>query len=461
MVTAGRKGFKALEQSQPSARRDYNLPINDTWCSDGHRLDFFVQGPDGEPYRPFLIAWCDVRSRAVLGVVVCQNPDAQSVLRAFGMAMQRTGTAPRRALLDNGMEYASKLVTGGQDNRYRFKALMGEQIGILTKVGTIVDWALPARGQAKPIESFWNFIIKHGSKAIEFKGCYCGKDTASKPEGLDPKKHAVTTAVAEAKLEFVLNFFNTRHKHRGRGMNRRTAQEVYTSPAYQEPFRPVDPMHIEMCNRGVAQIKPDRQTVYTLVIPGRGSFRYWSEKIHGLSARELDHKHQIYYAMDDPKKPIWVMDRAGALMDRAQCIEDIPFREADGGTLAIDHKRAKNARMKPVKDEVKRLQDNAVKTVLDADTKTIGDMFSRLPVTIDVRRAPPMLTAPEEVVSWEETDEPGKFRDKASGTFFYTKRTPAAPMTQGPQTTDDEKRQERELDEKVRIVKERNRLMRA
>ncbi|MDB5931637.1 MAG: muA, partial [Polaromonas sp.] len=107
LVIAGRKGFKALEQSQPPARRNYNIPVNDTWCSDGHRLDFFVKGPDGKPYRPFLIAWCDIRSRAVLGVVVCRDPDAQSVLRAFGMAMRRTGTAPRRAVLDNGMEYAA------------------------------------------------------------------------------------------------------------------------------------------------------------------------------------------------------------------------------------------------------------------------------------------------------------------------------------------------------------------
>lgn len=460
LVIAGRKGLKALEQSQPPARRNYNVLVNDTWCSDGHRLDFFVQGADGKPYRPFLIAWCDIRSRAVLGVIVCRDPDAQSVLRAFGMAMRRTGTAPRRAVLDNGMEYAAKSVTGGQANRYRYKVKFGDTPGVLTQVGTVVDWAPPARGQEKPIESYWNFIILNVAKAPEFEGAYCGKDTASKPEGFDAKKYAVPYAIAEAKLEWAFNYFNTRHEHRGQGMNQRTPEQVYYDPACNETFRPIDPMYIDMCNQGVAQIKPDRSTVYTVTIPGHGSFRYWSEKIHGLPSRALDHKHEIYYDLDDPQKPIWVMDR-GALIDRAACIRDIPFREEEGGTLAMNHKKGKNARMKPTKDAVKELKINAANTLLGLPAAPIDGMFTPIPVTIEAKRSSLMLPAPEVANDWEETGIPGEFRDKETGTVYREKRitATAAPVIQTTPITDDEEQQERELAELERQVREKKRLL--
>ncbi|MDD5478742.1 MAG: DNA-binding domain-containing protein [Rhodoferax sp.] len=68
MLIAGREGPKALEQSQPPVKRDHTtIGVNEVWFSDGHKVDLFCLWPDGTIARPFVIAWTDARSRAVLG----------------------------------------------------------------------------------------------------------------------------------------------------------------------------------------------------------------------------------------------------------------------------------------------------------------------------------------------------------------------------------------------------------
>lgn len=424
----GREGPKALEQSQPPVRRDYtDVAVNEIWCSDGHRLDLFCRWPDGTVERLFMIFWCDTRSRLVLGVKVYSNPTAQGVLSAFGMAMQRTGYAPNEAKIDNGMEYAAKSVTGGQANRYRNKVVPFEPIGLLTHVGTKAIWSKPGRGQDKQIESFWNFIIANFVKLPEFEGAYCGKDTASKPEGFDPKKCAIPVAMVQAKLAQVLHYFNTQHRHRGSGMDGRTPQEVYEALFDPATRTRVDPMHIEMCNHGVAQIKPDRSSVYTLSIPGYGVHRYWSEAIAGLPAASLDHKHDIWYDLDDPKKPIVVHD-GKKLLGRAACFDDIPYREISGEASGA-HLKLKNARMKPQKDAVRQIKERAKLTPIALPAAPVGDVFSTMPVTIEAKRSPPVIAALEYDDPWEDTDTPGLQRHRDTGRTRFDKFAAAIAPT--------------------------------
>jgi len=224
---AGRKGPKALERSQPPAKRDYNsLGLHAYWESDGRKADVFCIWPDGSIARPFIIIWREVRSRLVLAAKGYLNPSAAGVLAAFGQALERTGVAPDYAKIDNGREYAAKAVTGGQATRYRFKVMPGEPIGIMTLVGTKADWSPPGRGQDKPIESFWSFVANRCDKASEFEGAYCGRNPVVKPEDFDRRKAIPIAAYAE-KLAAVLEFFNNQHRHRGSGMDGRTPMEVY------------------------------------------------------------------------------------------------------------------------------------------------------------------------------------------------------------------------------------------
>jgi putative transposase len=269
VATMGRKGPKALERSYPAIQKNYeSLALHELWESDGRKSDVFCVWPDGTIARPFIIVWQEVRSRLVLGVKGFLNPSAAGVLAAFGMAMERAQTAPDFAKIDNGREYASKLATGGQKTRYRFKVVPGEQPGIMTQVGTNAEWSPPGRGQDKPIESFWRFVADRCDKAPEFEGAYCGRNPVVKPENFDRKK-AIPLADYSQKLAAVMEFFNNQHRHTGSGMNGRTPMEVYTELSWQTARNPIDPAHIRLCKMGAAYIKPDKDDAsYTLKIPG-------------------------------------------------------------------------------------------------------------------------------------------------------------------------------------------------
>jgi putative transposase len=352
--TVGRTGPKALERSYPAIKRDYSrLALHELWESDGRKSDVFCIWPDGTVARPFIIVWREVRSRLVLGVKGFINPSMAAVLAAFGMALSRAETAPAFAKIDNGPEYAGKQVTGGQANRYRFKVVTGEPIGVMTAVGTKVEWSKPGRGQDKPVEAFWNFIVGRCDKAKEFEGAYCGKDTPSKPEpyGL---KNTIPIALYGAKLAAVIEYFNTEHRHIGSGMNGRTPFEVYSELAAKTKSKPVDPTHIRLCKMGLKQIKPNAtDATYTLTIPGYGLCRYWSETIAGLPRDVLSRKHAVYYDLENPRSPVSVYDGRQWLGDAPQ-FEELPFRNTGDGPG--NHVKAKNAWLKPKVAALKQIK---------------------------------------------------------------------------------------------------------
>ena len=225
--TLGREGEKALERNCPAPEREYStLGIHELWESDGRKVDVWCKWPDGTVARPVLVIWRDVRSRLVLSVRGAMSENTALVLDAFGMALQRAGTAPENAKIDNGRAFAAGAATGGQANRYRFKIKPGEQPGVITLVGTKVIWAPPGRGQSKAIESFWGQFREHVDMRPEFQGAYCGNGPHAKPEDFC-RANAVPIALYAAAVDRWLQWYNSEHRHSGSGMNGRTPLEIY------------------------------------------------------------------------------------------------------------------------------------------------------------------------------------------------------------------------------------------
>ncbi len=421
--TLGRKGKKALERSYPAIRKDYkSLALHELWESDGRKSDVFCLWPDGTIARPFIIVWREVRSRLVLGVKGYLNPSAAGVLAAFGMALARAGAAPDFAKIDNGREYASKSVTGGQANRYRFNVVPGEQPGVMTLCGTKAEWSPPGRGQDKPIESFWNFVAKRCDKAPEFEGAYCGRNPVEKPENFD-RRNAIPIAIYEAKLAAVLEYFNNQHRHSGSGMDGRTPIEVYTELLANTVRPPVDPAHIRLCKMGVASIKPSAvDACYTLKIPGYGTCRYWSKKIAVLPLEVLSRKHSVYYDLENPSAPVSIYD-GHAWLDDAPQFEALPFRNAGEGAAA--HVKNKNALLKPQIAAIKQM-----KAAVQPD-------IPALPAGTGLSELPPPIHA----VNISGTRKPSLSAEKS-------------PAHSVPNMTDEE---EKELAERARIQQEKRR----
>lgn len=456
LITLGRKGKKALERAQPAVKRDYTtLALHELWCSDGRKLDVWCKWPDGTVARPFLIAWQEVRTRVILGVKGCLSPSAHMVLASFRMALERAGTAPDFAKLDNGREYASKDVTGGQSNRYRYQVKVGEPIGVMTHLGVEVEWSEPGRGQDKPIESFWVYFAQMVDRFPGFRGAYCGKDVVSKPEDFDIR-NARPIAELEARIVEVLQYFNNEHRHTGQGMNGKTPMELYAELAANIERPAVDPVYLEMCNAGKAQIKPGQGNVYTLDIPGYGQHRYWSERIAMMPQTVLGRKHNIYYDLEDPKRPISVWDGMEYLGE-ASLQDNISFR-GEGSDRAAQHKREKNARMAPQKKALKDIQAQAKAAPPALPMPAGWDVLPRLGLTFDAKpKHAPQLPEPEAFDVWEPTGKPGELRNPETGETVTDKYAAAAVLHPEPQQQDEDA-EERYLAEMKKRADEQKRL---
>jgi len=312
IVALGRKGKTAFDATFPAAERDFTTyNLHDTWVSDGRRADVFCRFPDGSISRPFIVGWVDMRSRMVLGVRGSVDPSQSLTIAALHAALERTNIKPKRALLDNGREYAGKQVTGGQMTRYRFKVKEGDPIGALTRLGVAVDWARPYRGQEKPIESFWKYVANHLDKLPQFQGAYCGKNTSSKPEDFDLSK-AIPLEIYAQKLAEIMEEFNTMHHHRGQGMDGMTPAQQYenlmlAAPHNEWPHATAEDLRL-MCCKQVMLTLNNKDASLRFKLGEHGEARYWAQALADLPLAARAKKYNVYYNPDDPNIPVLVYD---------------------------------------------------------------------------------------------------------------------------------------------------------
>jgi transposase InsO family protein len=356
LVILGRHGPKALEASFPTVEKDWAcVPLHEMWESDGCRLNLFARWPDGSIGRPFIVTWRECRSRLVLSCKGYLNPCGELVMASFRDAIENCGYKPGRASLDNGREYANKAFTGGQPTRYRFKIKHGDPVGVVTQMGVNVEWAKPGRGREKIIESWHDMLHENVDQLPEFEGAYCGKDALSKPEDFDPKK-AVPIELVNAALGRFLSWYNTQHKHRGDGMNRRTPQAVYEEllPSVNKAEHTPDPAHLRLLLMAVKTLKPDKgEATFRLKLDGYGERRYWSKEFSALPEAARLKKYHVWYHPENPDLPIAIYDGDTWLCD-CNPIGRIPAVGA--GEAAGAHVEAKNALMKPIKNELNTIK---------------------------------------------------------------------------------------------------------
>jgi putative transposase len=338
-------GMKALERSFPVVERDYaSLALHQCWESDGRRADVFCVWPDGTIAKPFVIVWRDVRTRYVLSIRICLNPDAEAVLGSFGSAMAKAQAIPATVKIDNGREYANKAFTGAQTTRYRFKPKVDEAIGILTAMGVVAKWSKPGQGRDKPIESWWNVIAEGCDKYPAFAGAYCGKNVVSKPEDFDIAK-AIPLKSYAAQFINCVNEFHQR-PHAGHGMSLRKPSDVYGELSATRTPNPPNESELRRCKMGVKSLKLDKkEATFKFRIDGHVPRRYWHEALSDLPLSMRDTRFNVHYEWDDPDAAVAVYSGDTFICD-AMPIGRIDFLESDSEDV-IAHMSAKGEFIKP------------------------------------------------------------------------------------------------------------------
>lgn len=326
LVVAKRHGDDALRQMLPPQKRSVlDLHAMELVNIDGHKWDVFVRWPDGRIGRPLMVAIQDIYSRKFLAWRIDESESALATRLVFADLFANWGI-PVGCLMDNGRAFASKTITGGAKSRFRFKIKEEEPTGVLTALDIKIHWALPYRGQSKPIErgfrDFCDAIARHPA----FAGAWTGNTIDAKPENyaskaipLDDFRAVVDAGIAE---------HNRREGRRTEAARGRSFDTTFAESFAVAPIGKATPEQLRLALLAAEDVRCDRKTG---MITFEGN-RYWCDAL----ADHAGDKVTIRFDPDDLHGAVHVYARDGRFIATAACLAAVGFLE----------KAAANARRK-------------------------------------------------------------------------------------------------------------------
>ena len=335
-----REGKEALARMYPPQVRDRSsFHAMEAVNADGHRWDVFVQFPDRpKPQRPLMLAIQDLYSGKILSWRIAENEGADTVRLAFGDLFRDHGV-PEKVWLDNGRGFASKWITGGTPNRFRFKVKAEDPVGVLTALGCEIHWTMPYSGQSKPIERAFETLCDHGARHPAFQGAYTGNTVMAKPEDYATK--AIPLHVFTAVVKRVIEQHNAKAKRRTlvcRGVM--SYDQAFDQSLATAMVRKATEAQLRMCLLAHEALTAEKRSG-SLSLFGNV---YWSPFLNEYCGEKLvvrfdpDRLHE---------EPLHVYSRSGAYLGVAELREAAGFADA---TKAREHGRARAAMMKATKD---------------------------------------------------------------------------------------------------------------
>lgn len=176
-----------------AARNLAAIPIMGMVQGDEHTFDCWVsyKHPNGKvsAVKPVLVAWMDMRSRAVFGDIMCVKANSQVIKQSMiKMLYSEIGGVPQCILIDNGKDYTSKEMSGRNRKQRRSEdqdtmlKMDAEMQGFYRSIGIEDDFrALPYSGWVKgQIERFFGTVCNQFTKWFD---SYTGTLTGSKTIG--------------------------------------------------------------------------------------------------------------------------------------------------------------------------------------------------------------------------------------------------------------------------------------
>jgi putative transposase len=148
---------------RPHVVRDSNvLPVGFVYTGDGHCCDQYVAHPvTGEPFRPELTPWIDVRSHKVVSWWASEAESAQTTLFSLSQALIGEDHAPAFVHTDPGSGFKALLITD-------------EVTGFLARFSIQAMFALPGNARGKGlVEGWFRWYEERCGKRFD---TYCGKD---------------------------------------------------------------------------------------------------------------------------------------------------------------------------------------------------------------------------------------------------------------------------------------------
>lgn len=314
IILLRRGGEEKLRRSLPAQRRTVeHLHALEHVNIDGHKFDVFVRDGD-RVFRPIMVAIQDIYSSKIVAFRVGETESAVMTRLAFADLFEKFGI-PKACTLDNGRAFASKWITGGAKTRFRFKIREEEPTGLLTALGIRIHWALPYRGQSKPIERAFRDLCDTIARHPAMAGAYTGNTPLAKPENYGSK--AVPLAEFLVHVEEGIAFHNARLGRRGRDYRGRSFDQVFAESYATAPIGKATPEQLRMALLAAEQVLVDRRTGEVQLYGNR----YWSEgtaQIHGKRVT-------VRFDPDNLVRDVHLYDEQGRYLTSAELINDTGF----------------------------------------------------------------------------------------------------------------------------------------
>jgi putative transposase len=376
-----REGQKGLQRCFPAQIRDRSgLSAMEGVNADCHKIDIFVQWPDGTINRPQIIAFQDLFSGKILSWRVDHDPNKVMVMAAFGEMIENWGI-PHRCLFDNGREFANKWLTGGTKTRFRFKICEDDPLGVLPQLGIQVHWATPAHGQAKPVERAFGDFARNIAKDPRFSGAYVGNRPDAKPENYGQRAIPAETFIsvlAEGIAEHNARQGRISHTTQGRSFD-----DTFAESYADAPIRKATEEQRRLWLMGQQVGKLNRDT---------GQLRLYNNYYH--SEWMSQHPNLKIIARFDPEDlhaGVYIYARDGAFLGFAECRQKVGFFDLTAAKETARRnariKRAQKALVqahKPVSIEQIGRDMNASAPAAEKDftSKVVSPEFGRKPAPV-------------------------------------------------------------------------------
>lgn len=324
VIVLKREGEEALRRSVPANRRSVAHLHALEWVNvDGHKFDVFVRRPDGKIVRPIMVAIQDIYSRKMLAWRVgCEESAIQTRL-AFADLFREHGI-PHHCLLDNGRAFASKWITGGAKSRFRFKIKPEEPTGLLTGLGIRIHWALPYRGQSKPIERGFRDLCDRIAKHPICEGAYTGNSPMAKPENYGSR--AVEWDAFVKLVDEGMAAHNARTGRRTEVAQGRSFDEVFAESYATSRISKAAPEQLRLALLAADNALINRQTGQ-IDIHGN---RYWARELSAIRGERVT----VRFDPDNLHSSIHVYDLEGRYIVEAPLLTDTGFADAAGAKEA-------------------------------------------------------------------------------------------------------------------------------
>lgn len=311
-----RKGAEALRRFFPHQTRDKTaLRVMEAVQGDYHKFDLFVRWPgEALPVRPQAVFFSDIHSGMMLAWRLSITANSHTVQLAFGDMVEHYGI-PEKALLDNGREFAAKVITGGAETRFRFKVKDDDIPGLLPMLGVEVHWATPYSGQSKPIERAFRDLCDRVSKHPAFAGAYTGNKPDAKPENYGSR--AVDLDLFRAVLAEEVEAHNARPGRRSEVAFGRSFKEVFEEGYRNAPIRKATAEQRRLWLMGAEGVRA-KQGNGELNLLGS---RYWSEWMYRIAGQKVVAR----FDPDDLYAGLHVYDLDGQYLGHATCVEKGDF----------------------------------------------------------------------------------------------------------------------------------------